>query len=367
MQTQAISNIKQNPQFQSKKGFEDAAAFVNMSDAQLQQMAYNSADKKEDKKAQRAITATFVAMPIVDSIASGILAKEKVAEAHLITPLGVLSNELKAPASMGTRLSRTAGTAIGWAYVLAVIGIYSAIKHQVVKDSPNAKKFGKDHPVLSFAGDLALIFGACVLGGLGLSKLIDKSGKKHTKTSRDLSDKMANFFEKINKGSFNQKTLPKIVEWFAKAEKEAPALTKTGKFLLANSVWILLGSAIVQMLTYGSRKHNKAEQQYLSLRTAQLETAKHMVRKLDVENDILSQNQKGLADDLDEALSGENPITKKELKELKADAQAYENIIERRAERADRDYEPEEVSEIQIIKIIHVPDKKEKHEKKIRN
>lgn len=367
MQTQAISSTKSNIKFQSKADLEQKTAFVNLSDAQLQQMAYDSKDTHKDKKAKRAIAATFLAMPIVDSIASGVLATEKAAEAHLITPFGVSSCEIHAPAEMSTRLSRTAGTALGWGFVLGVVGVYSAIKHQVVKNSPNVQEFEKDHPLLSFVGDLGLIFGSCVLGAFGLSKLADKAGKKYPKSTKELNEKLEKMFDKINKGKFNQKTLPKIVEWFAKAEKEAPALTKTGKFLLANSIWILMGSAIAQMLVYGSRKHNKAENHYQSLRTAQLETAKHLVRKLDVENDILSQSQKGLADDLDAALNGENIISKKELKQIQNDAKEYENIKSNQEEIAELEINPEEVSEIQIIKIVHVPDKKTKKHDGIKN
>lgn len=358
MQVNAISNAKGNIQFQSKADLDKAVAFVNMNDAQLQQLVYTKEDRKEDKRAHSNIAATFLAMPIADSIASGVLATEKVAEAHLITPFGILKDEMRAPAEMSTRLSRTAGTAIGWAFAIGMIGIYSAIKHQVVKDSPSAQQFEQDHPVWSFARDLGLIIGACALGALGLSKLAQKAGKKYPKSAKELGESLENYFKKVDKGNFNQKTLPKIVSWFAKVQKEVPTLSKAGRFLLANSVWVLLGTAIAQMFTYGSRKQHKYEQKYQSLRTAQLETAKHLVRARDIERDILSQGQKGLTADLETALEGDNIVSKNELKQIKEEAQICEEEISKHTEKSKCDSEPEEIQEIRIIKIVRTPEKK---------
>jgi len=363
MQTQAVSNIKPNIQFRAKPNLDEMAAFVNMNDMQLQELAYTDADKRDDRRAKRNIAATFIAMPIVDSIASGFLATEKRGEIHFITPIGTWKDDIKVPASMGKRLSRTAGTAIGWAFTLGVIGIYSAVRNKVVKDSPGMQNFEQEHPALSFVGDLALIVGTCILGVFGLSKLAEKAGNKYPKTQKELSEKLDSVFEDINKGKFNKRTLPRIIEWFEKAGKKAPALTKTGKFLLANSIWILLGAALTQMFVYGKNKHNNVEQRYQSLRTAQLDAAKHLVNTLDVEKDILSQNQKHLTDDLEKALSGENPVSKKEIKEINKHAKIYENEKTRikawKDGMKEQDSEPEVIQDIQIIKIIHIPDNKE--------
>lgn len=361
MQINAISNAKNNIQFQSKADLDKVEAFVNMSDAQLRQMVYSDSDRKEDKRAHRNIAATFLAMPIVDSIASGVLATEKiVTEAPLITPFGVSKAQigLVVPAEMSTRLSRTATTAGGWAFAIGMIGIYSVIKHQIVKNSPSAQEFEQDHPVWSFARDLGLIVGACALGLFGIGKLAEKAGKKYPKSAKEINEKLENYFKKVDGGKFNRKTLPTWVEGFAKFQKEMPFLAKTGKFVLANSVWVLLGAAIVQMLTYGSRKQNKYEQKYQSLRTAQLETAKHLVRARDVERDILSQGQKGLTADLEAALDGDNAVSKNEIKQEKQDTQISEDVVSKPSQTSKRDSENEEIQEIQIIKIVRNPDKK---------
>lgn len=290
MQTHAILNTKQNIQFRSNTDLEKAHAFVNLNDAQLRKMAYTDEDRAQDKRAKRNIAATFLAMPIVDSISSGVLATEKVAEAHLITPIGIFKDEIRRPAEMSTRYSRTARTAIGWVYALGMIGIYSAIKHQVVKNSPNSQRFEKDHPVLAFAMDIGLILGISILGAMGLGKLAQKAGKNYPKSAKEIGEKLETKFKKIDKGNFNQKTLPKWVEGFAKFEKSAPFLAKTGKFVLANSVWVLLGAAITQMIVHSNKKQDNFAQRYEFLKMAQLETAKSLVKTTNKKTEGVEKN-----------------------------------------------------------------------------
>lgn len=316
MQINAILSAKSNIQFQSKADLDKTAEFVNMSDSQLRHIAYTQQDKREDKRAHRNIAATFLAMPIVDSIASGVLAKEKTGELHLITPFGISKTDIIEPAKMSTRYSRTAITAAGWAFAIGMIGIYSAIKHQVVKNSPSAQQFEQDHPVWSFARDLGLIICACALGALGLNKLAEKAGKKYPKSAKELGESLENYFKKVDNRKFNQETLPRWVEGFAKFEKNVPFLAKTGKFALANSIWLLLGAAIAQMFVHAGKKNNNFEQRYQFLKMAQLEAAKNLIKVKTSENAHIEQTEKP--------------------KKIS---------------------EPEKIQEIQIIKIIHVPDK----------
>lgn len=313
MQTPAISNINQNVKFRSHIDPE-AQALVNMSDAQLRQLAYLSTDKNEDKRANRAIIGTFLAMPIVDSIANGVLAENAVCAKAKFGELE-LKSKLKMPASMGERLFKTGGTAVGWAYALGIIGIYSALKHVVSDNSSDVKKFDQQHPVLSFAADLGLIFGACVLGAKGISKLSEKFAKKCPKSAEEIGEKFGKMFENIDKGHFNRKTLPKWVDGFAKFEEKSPILAKTGKFTLANSMWILLGAAIAQMVIHGSKKQNGFEQNYHALKGLQLDAAKQLLK------------------------------TKTQVKSAENRVQTIKN-----------DYEPEVIEDIEIIKVIHIPD-----------
>lgn len=313
MQTQAVSN-KNNVQFRSNINLDKAQAFVNLNDAQLRALAYTEADKREDKRASRNIAATFLAMPIVDSLASGVLAENSVVAKARFGEFE-LKSKLKMPASMGERLFKTGGTAIGWAYALCVIGIYSGIRHLVGKHSTEVKQFDQQHPVLSFAADLGLIFAACILGAKGISKLSEKFAKKCPKSAEEIGEKFGTMFEKIDKGEFNRKTLPKWVESFVKFEEKSPILAKTGKFTLANSMWILLGAAFAQMFVHSSRKQNSVEQNYYMLKTAQTDTAKQLLKAKEHEKT--------------------KPI---ELKIVK------------------QNEDPEIIQDVEIIKIIHIPD-----------
>lgn len=315
MQTPTVSNKNQNVQFRNIN-IDKAQAFVNLNDAQLRALAYTDADKREDKRAGRNIAATFVAMPIVDSLASGVLAENSVAAKAKFGGFE-LKSKLKMPASMGERLFRTGGTAIGWAYALCVIGVYSGIRHLVGKHSTDVKQFDQQHPVLSFVADLGLIFAACILGTKGISKLSEKFAKKCPKSAEEIGEKFGGMFEKIDKGNFNRKTLPKWVESFAKFEEKSPILAKTGKFALANSMWIFLGAAFAQMLVHSSRKQNSVEQNYYMLKTAQTDAAKQLLK-----------------------------------------AKEYEKTKAKQVETVKQDIDPQEVKEIQIIKIVRVPEKR---------
>lgn len=123
--------------------------------------------------------------------------------------------------------------------------------------------------------------------------------------------------EKIDKGEFNRKTLPKWTESFAKFEEKSPILAKTGKFALANSMWILLGAAFAQMFVHSSRKQNSVEQNYYMLKTTQTDTAKELLK-----------------------------------------TKESEKIKPKQVETIKQDIDFQDVKEIQIIKIIRVPDKK---------
>lgn len=368
MQTQAISNLKSNIKFQSREDAKNAEVFVNMSDAQLQELAYASVDKRKEKKFHNSLTALFVAMPIVDSIASGVLAEEKVGEVHLISPFGIFGKiDLHDPARLSERLGATGKTALGWGFVLAVIGIYSAIKHQFVKDSHGAKRFGQEHPVLSFAGDLAIILGASILGAMGLGKLSDKLKEKYPKSAEEFSAKVTKTAENIDKSKFNEKTLPKMEKWFTELGLNHPFVAKSGKFLLANSVWIILGAAIVKMIGHNNKKCNELERNYQDLRTAQIATARHLMTTANVQKDILAKQQPKLAEDLEKLVSGEKPVSAKEIAEIKKAAKIYEEekikIKAWENEMAKKSPEPEVINDIEILKVIYIPDKEEECEK----
>lgn len=351
MQTQAITTSNVN--FQSKNDLQNASAFVNMSDAQLHSLAYNSVDKKQDKKDRRAIAATFIAMPVVDSIAKGVLLPQ-----NFLVKTKEGSNLVKT--QLSHRLLSSGKTAALWGAVLAGASVYFAAKNKIVKGSPTLQQFHKDHPIASFFGDIGLMIIGGTLGLLGINKLYEKLKEKYPKLKEELKTKKTKILEGIDNTNFNQKTLPKIEAWFAKVGKEHPYITGTGKLALANSVWVLLGVAFIQMLKHSKNKNDKIEQNYQILKSAQLQTAKNLASNLSVQRDVLAQNQKGLAVDLEKVMGGEKQVSLKEIREMKKAAKIYENekLQARQNEQLKQDKESDVIREIEIVTITERPNKK---------
>lgn len=319
MQTQSILNIRPNVNFQSKDKLERASKFVNMNDSQLQLLAYNaSVDKDKETKDKKNIFKTFCAIPIVDTLASGIL----VNKSNFLPENGIKACR---NASLSLRTFATARTAANWVFGLGLVSLYSAAKNKVLENNPNLNKYEKQHPIESFFTDIGIIMGTFALGYVGIGKLVEKSIEKNPKAADKFDKKIVNIFEKLDKTHFNQRTLPRIAKDVEKLEKNAPFVTKLGRFALANSVWILLGAALYKMAKHADEERNKVEQNYQTLKAAQLQTAKHLVNTLSIERDVLAQDQPELADDLRRTMNGKNPVSRKEMNEIHKKSEIYED------------------------------------------
>lgn len=325
MQTQAILNTKSNVSFQSKDKLGKASRFVNMDDAQLQLLAYNSSvDKEKDKKAQRKIFGLFCAMPIVDTVARGVLA-ENVVEAFASGNNWESAAKCKFPASLSEKLYVSGRTAVSWGFALATVGLYSLVKKEIVENSPGLKHFDREHPITSFLTDVGIIMGAFVLGSKGIRKLYEKAKEKYPEANKNMEQKIINTCEKIDNTALNKKVLPEISQKLATFVQKAPFLAKAGKFALANSVWILLGAALYKMVKHADGERNRVEENYRILKNAQLQTAKHLINTLSIERDVLAQDQPELAADMRRAINGKNPVSNKEIREIQKKSKVYED------------------------------------------
>lgn len=309
MQIQSIGN--QNIGFKSKNKMEEASAFVNLDDSELRQLAYASSDdNKENKKQSNSITRTLCAIPIVDTIASGILAQKIVLNANS----GEILETCK-PA-LSTKVHAAGNTAIGWAVALGFVGLYNAVKNSVVSKSPSLQRFNNEHPVGAFITDVGLILGGFILGGFGLAKLHNNIKEKHPERIVEGQEHLKQLHEKMDNTKFNKETLPKITAKLAEFEEKMPRLFKAGKFALANSMWILAGVAILQTIKHSGDRQEKIDQNYQTLKMAQLQTAKHLVNTLSVERDVLAQNQVKMAKDLRKALIEEKVVSDNEIAKI---------------------------------------------------
>lgn len=286
MQVKAVDNTNQSVKFKANADMQMATAFVNMKDSQLRDLAYVSAMQGDDhKKRRRAILATFYAIPVVDTIAHGILPTK-------ITKDGEIFRVKNA--ALSERVGATGRTALSWGLILAVVGVYNGIKKAVVSDSKNAKKFDQNHPVLSFITDIGLILGGLVLATKGLNKLFNSQTVRNSKTVKDLAEHKESFKTWLDNTKFNKEIMPIITDAASELAEKAPKTAKFAKGAIAGSALIAFGLGLAKIIHHSNKEKRKIDNNYMALKDAQLKTAKHLTNALAVERDVLAQEHQEL-------------------------------------------------------------------------
>lgn len=300
MQIHPLENTNSNLKFGSKHKHERASAFMNMDDSQLKEIAYlKSIDKKEEKKQQNSLMRLFYALPIVETISSGILVDRS-------SKLTKDSYKALKYSPLSTRAEAAAKTAASWGFILAAVGLFNATKKALGKKSSETKGYEQEHPIGSLILDMGTILGGIILGNFALHKFAPEQMK-------EFKTKFKNMFAKLDDTKFNKENLPKIVKDVSKSAKKAPRLAKAGRFALVNSLWIFLGAILLKSFNYAHNQNEKIEQNYQELKQQQFETAKYLANEVGAERDILAQNQVLLIKELRYQMSkSTKPIEKEE-------------------------------------------------------
>jgi len=176
VEIQSVKNINSDVRFKSKTNSQDGemVAFVDLNDRQLKNLAYAMSQNNENssKKTKKNVSSTFIAMPIVDTIASGVLVEKfsAVSKEHA---------ELLRKVPLSERTFCAAKTAAFWGVGLGLIGIYNVAKKALTSQSTSAKKFDQEHPVASFLTDIAAITAGFFVAMKGLSKHLNKYFEKN--------------------------------------------------------------------------------------------------------------------------------------------------------------------------------------------
>ncbi len=282
MQVQSIGNSESNVGFKSRNKMEQAEVIVNLNDSQVRSLAYaKSVDKNKEKKNKRTLFGLFLAMPVVDTVANGILAET--------------GKPLSKSVTLSKRLGAMGGAAITWGIIMSVIAGYRALKKS---DPIEWQKARKKHPVASAFGDVAVIVGGTLFASLGLVKIAQKFAEKNPEALVDAESSIAKLAKNINQSKYNTKYLPKITKGFEKFANKAPLTAKATGFALRNSLWILLGVSLYKSINYVYDRNKKISANYHEMKNEQVNAAKYLINKSNVERDILKQNQLELANDL---------------------------------------------------------------------
>lgn len=288
-----VKNVSgSNLGFQSRKNktspMDQAIDFVNLDDSQLKQIAYQTSyDKKEHKRQNGNITKLLLAIPVVDTVAKGILTK-KVYVSEGGELLGIASGSLGDKAFMSSKIAGK------WAGGIAAVGAYNVVKHAIVSDSDTLKDFEQNHPVLSFVGDIGVILTGLTLGSMGLDKL----NEKYPKPLEIFAEKRSAVRNFLDNTKINKEIMPKISEFVAKIDSHAPITMMAGRKVLLYSWAFILGAGIFKAAQYAVHNQKKVENSYYGLKDQQKNVAKNMVNILGCRAGILEYQNKMLATEL---------------------------------------------------------------------
>lgn len=280
-----IQGIKTNTNFEAKRrnNVEDIETLVNLDDSQLRYIAQlNNQNTKKNKRDAKKANAMFWAIPIVDTIASGVLfAKTSRIDKELTKEL------IKTPLSL--RALETTGVGARWAGALGIIGVYSLAKKSLVSNSKHLQYFEKNNPMASFLIDMGVLFTALISGERLLAKKLGKSFKEAPEKTINNINNVYKKFAKLDETKFAKNTFPKIQKSLTNFVEKTPKLAKAGRFALANSVWILLGAGLLSSAHNSVKKSRRIENDYNQLKQTQFEAAKFLAAKRELESEILAE------------------------------------------------------------------------------
>lgn len=254
-----------------------ASAFVNLNDRQLRDLAYvTSYDKKEQKKQDQSVKRYFKAIPIVDTLAVGVLAK-KLKEKNASFRFGRETVQLPigykvVNPTLGERASVMGKQAAGWGAIIIGIGIYNKIKKAVVSKSPALQEFEQNNPGMGFVADIGILIGGYFAGSKALKAIMNRAPKLVEKMNTLKADAIT----KLDKTKFSKKTLPIIEKRVAAFAKNNPKLAMASGLALANSMFVLLGLGMLKSLHNAKKNQDKVEATFGELKEAQLQTAKRL-------------------------------------------------------------------------------------------
>lgn len=341
-----------NTNFRPEDSIERASAFVSMDDAQLKKLAYKiSYNKKEaEEKNRKTLLATFCAIPIIDSIAKGLLAKN----AFAMEDKDFIGLFVEKSTPLSTKIKAGVKTAGMWGAILGVLGIYTAAKNVLAPEHKNSEH-NKHNPVGSFLIDVGVMLGGFALATMGLNEIAEQFPEKIGK----IKNKFNKFIEKFDKTGLNKRTLPE----FEKLAAKHPVIATTGKFALAYSMWITLGIGIYKMFDNILEQRKKVDNTFEKLKANQNIIAKQLVNVINTEKDVLAQGQENLAVDLRKVMNGEKPVSKKDIAELREKAKMYENMKEEFEVKPKQNENKKQPKKLEITYKIEFEDKPEEIEK----
>jgi len=247
-----------------------AVAFVNLDDQQVRRLAYlSSVDKKGDKKNRQSALSMLYALPIVAGLSRGILKEGK----------------------LSTKAFAASKTAGGWVAGLMALGAYNMIKKAVISDSKTVKNFEANNPVASMVIDVGIFAGVLALGTKNAGKLRAKIAKVAPKLVKNVISKLITAKTFLDKTKLNKEILPKVTKHVASLAEKAPWATGASRFVLRNSVLVLLFAGILKSSSDSKQKQERIVNNYKQIKEAQYQIAKRLASETSEANEAGESNE----------------------------------------------------------------------------
>ena len=270
MQISAIS-----PNFSGRRDNIDAV--INMSDNDLQKIAYlQTAERFDNKKQRRVTNALFYTAPLAAGLSTALLSERSATT--------LFSKEISGVAG---RLAKGAKVAAVWTAALAAIDLLGAIKNKISENSSEVRKFDKEHPFLSLGTMLALGLGAITLVNKGAGKLGSLKAPDVMKKYTGKAAKAINSNGLVNKA---KNGLLKL------SEKTPAALQDIGATILELSPAAFLFGGLFHSIASNGAQNRDFINNYHTLRNRQQNLTKARIAELSMQNDILMQDAKNRED-----------------------------------------------------------------------
>jgi len=250
-----VQSFGHRQKHQNYTGAQMLTAFADMSDRDIQKLAYAKASKDvNDKRFNRVQNGIFYGIPIAFSLSAALSNSTK-----LLAKPGYLR---------GTKLAVFAGTAAKLVGAFLTFDLTMAGKRSLEKHSQKANDFASEHPFLSLAAGIGAFAGILALGSKGISKLSSKSSNK-------VSVSTLKTIVKINNKLNNNKVLNTISKGI---DKVPSAIKSFSKGLLSWTPAMLIATSVMNTISHTNAKTGAAYRNYQLLKADQQQVREALER-----------------------------------------------------------------------------------------
>lgn len=258
------------PYYNKKR--ENVDALINMSDKDIQTLAYIRTQKNVNmKKNSKVSNLLFYSAAPAAGLAAALCANK---------PSKIFNATLT---GLGARAARGLKTTARWAVTLGALDLMSYANSKLRQKSKTAHDFSQKHPFLSFGTLCAIGLGVISLVGNGASRLGKLKAPNFMKKAAEKAGEFLN----------NNKTITRAKNaLIGVKDKTHPSIKDIAKTGLYYSPTALILGSFLNSVSGSNKIVREFSKNYLELKDKQNKVAQSRVLELSLQNDFLMQDPK---------------------------------------------------------------------------